>query len=112
MEIVTEKQERVVVFKLKGRLDAVTAPSFDQRCLNWLKAGESRFAIDLGELEYISSAGIKSILYVADMLKAHHGGLALSGASGMVEKVLKIADIPSMLPLYPTLEEAVAHLTP
>ncbi len=112
MELITEKQGAVVVVKLKGRLDAVTAPSFEQRCLKWLEAGESRFVVDLGELEYISSAGIRSILNIADMLKAQDGGLALSRTSGMVEKVLEIADIPSMLPLYPTLEEAVAHLTP
>ncbi len=112
MEIVSEKQGAVVVFKLKGRLDAVTAPGFEQRCLHWLEAGESRFAVDLGEVEYISSAGIRSILNIADMLKAKDGGLALSRTSGMVEKVLQIADIPAMFPLYPTLEEAVAHLTP
>ncbi len=112
MELITEKQGAVVVVKLKGRLDSLTAPSFEQRCLNLLEAGESRFAVDMGELEYISSAGIRSLLNVADMLKAKDGGLALSRISGMVEKVFEIAGVPSMFSLYPTLEEAVAHLTP
>lgn len=32
MELITEKQGEVVVFKLKGRLDALTAPDFEQKC--------------------------------------------------------------------------------
>ncbi len=112
MEIITERQGRVVVFKLKGRLDSLTAPSFEQTCLKWLEAGEARFAVDLGELEYISSAGIRSILNVADMLKAQDGDLALARVSGMVERVFTIAGVPSMLPLHPTLDEAIAYVTP
>ncbi len=112
MELVTEKQEGVVVFKLKGRLDALTAPDFEQKCLKWLDAGESCFAVDLGELEYISSAGIRSILFVAKQLKTRDGRLALSRISGMVEKVFNITGIYSLFPIYASLDEALAQLKP
>jgi anti-anti-sigma factor len=110
MELITEKQGEVVVFKLKGRLDALTAPEFEQKCLKWLEAGESWFAVDLGELEYISSAGIRSILFIAKKLKAREGSLGFSRISGMVEKVFSIAGIYAMFPMYGSLEEALAHL--
>lgn len=112
MELVTEKQEGVVVFKLKGRLDALTAPDFEQKCLKWLDAGELCFAVDLGELEYISSAGIRSILFVAKQLKTRDGRLALSRISGMVEKVFNITGIYSLFPIYASLDEALAQLKP
>jgi hypothetical protein len=44
--LITEKQGAVVVFKLKGWLDALTAPEFEQKCLTWLDGGESCFAVD------------------------------------------------------------------
>jgi anti-anti-sigma factor len=110
MELITEKQGEVVVFKLKGRLDALTAPGFEQKCLKWLEAGESRFAVDLGELEYISSAGIRSILSVAKSLKPQGGCLAFARISGMVEKVFNLAGIHSLFPMYASLEEAAAQL--
>jgi anti-anti-sigma factor len=112
MELITEKQGEVVVFKLKGRLDALTAPEFEARCQQWLDAGESWFAVDLGELEYISSAGIRTVLLIAKKLKARDGGLGFSRISGMVEKVFTIAGIYSMFPMYASLEEALVQLKP
>jgi anti-anti-sigma factor len=112
MELITEKQGEVVVFKLKGRLDALTAPDFEQKCLKWLDAGESCFAVDMGELEYISSAGIRSILFLAKKLKTQDGSLGFSRISGMVEKVFNIAGIYSMFPMYASLDEALAQLKP
>jgi anti-anti-sigma factor len=109
MELITEKQGEVVVFKLKGRLDTLTAPDFEEKCLKWLEAGEFNFAVDLGELDYISSAGIRSILVIAKQLKAQDGGLAFSRISGMVEKVFNIAGIYTLFPAYASLDEALAH---
>lgn len=112
MELITEKQGEVVVFKLKGRLDTLTAPDFEQRCLKWLEAGEFWFAVDLGELDYISSAGIRAMLFIAKQLKAQDGSLAISRISGMVEKVFNIAGIYSMFPIYASLDEAITHFKP
>lgn len=112
MELITEKQGAVVVFKLKGRLDALAAPDFEQKCMKWLEAGESCFAVDLGELDYISSAGIRSILVVAKKLGAQDGRLALSRVSGMVEKVFTMTGIHSLFPVYASLDEALTQLNP
>ena len=112
MELITEKQGEVVVFKLKGRLDALTAPEFEEKCQRWLDDGESWFAVDLGELEYISSAGIRSILFIAKKLKAQEGALGFSRISGMVKKVFTIAGIYSIFPIYASLEEALSQLKP
>ncbi len=112
MELITEKQGEVVVFKLKGRLDTFTAPEFEDKCLKWLDAGECRFAVDLGELDYISSAGIRAMLLIAKKLQARDGGLAIARIFGMVEKVFTIAGISSMFPMYASLDEAITHFKP
>jgi anti-anti-sigma factor len=112
MELITEKQGDVVVFKLKGRLDAMSAPDFERKCLEWLEAGECCFAVDLGELEYVSSAGIRSILIVAKQLKSQDGHLAFARISGMVEKVFNIAGIYSMFSVYASLDEALKQIKP
>jgi len=109
MELITEKLGEVVVFKIKGRLDALAAPDFEQKCLKWVEAGESRFVVDLGELEYISSAGIRTILLVAKKLKTLEGEIGFASISGMVEKVFNIAGIYALFPMYASLEDALAH---
>ena len=110
MEVITEKLGQVVVFKVKGRLDALTSPDFEAKCLQWIDGGDSRFAVDLGELEYISSAGIRAILLVTKKLKSLEGELVFASISGMVEKVFNIAGLPALFTMYPTLDEALTHL--
>ncbi|HLC16114.1 MAG TPA: STAS domain-containing protein [Thermodesulfovibrionia bacterium] len=65
MEIKEEKQNNIVIVSVKGKLDAVTSSEFDKRMSELIEKGEKKFIISLAELNYISSAGLKSILGIA-----------------------------------------------
>ena len=69
MEMLKRKEKNALVISLKGRLDSVTAPVLEKD-LTELMAGEERFLVlDLGDLDYISSAGLRTILGVTKRLK-------------------------------------------
>ena len=71
MEIVkTGKENNAVIVKISGRMDAVTAPEFEKILSAWIDESEKYFVVDLSSLEYISSAGLRSILIIAKKLKA------------------------------------------
>lgn len=109
MELVTEKQGIVVVVKVKGRMDALTAPDFEKKCLFWLQQGESKLAVDLGELEYLSSAGVRAILIVARKFKSVDGSICFCRVKKMVKNVFLLSGLTSMFPVYESLEEALAR---
>jgi anti-anti-sigma factor len=69
MEIQTRKEKVAVVVLVKGRMDAVTAPEFEKNMLDFISKGEKTFVINLVDLDYISSAGLRSILALAKKLK-------------------------------------------
>lgn len=59
MNIVVELQDKVALLKVEGRLDTVTAPDLEKR-INELDV--YGIVLDLANLEYISSAGLRVLL--------------------------------------------------
>lgn len=106
MEIVSEKRNEGVLVLVKGRMDAVTAPEFEKACSELADGGASLVVTDLSGLEYISSAGLRSILASAKKLKAGGGNLKFCGLTGMVEEVFRVSGFAAMFTIVPTSEEA------
>jgi len=98
-----------LVVNVTGRMDAITAPEFDAQCQSWIEAGNIKVVVDLSGLEYISSAGLRSILAAAKKLKGAKGELLFSGLSGMVEEVFNVSGFAAMFSIYKTTEEALAR---
>jgi len=107
MEFASNKQDQAMVISVTGRMDAVTAPEFEQECNKWIDEGERLLIIDLGGLEYISSAGLRSILATAKKLKAEQGQIRFCNLNGMVQEVFSISGFSSMFTICETSEEAL-----
>ena len=110
MELKIDKLEKALIVKIKGRMDAITAPDFEKECSRWIEKGELTIVVDLGDLEYISSAGLRSILLTAKKLKSQKGQISFCCPSGMVEKVFSISGFSSMFSMYGSREEALSRL--
>src|SRR5512139_1279992 len=110
MEIQTRKEKAAVVVTVKGRMDAVTAPEFEKNVIDLISKGEKTFVVNLGELDYISSAGLRSILALAKKLKEKEGKIYLAGLRGPVEEVLKILGFSSMFKIFDSDESALREI--
>jgi anti-anti-sigma factor len=110
MEVIGEKIDNMLVVRLKGRMDAVTAPDFERECGQWIDQGEGALIVDLNQLDYISSAGLRIILVVSKKLKANGGRICFYGARDMVLRVLSLANFTSLFPVHDSLDEALAQL--
>ena len=76
---------------LAGRLDGFTSAAHEAE-LKALLAGEaSSVTIDLSQLEYVSSAGLRVLLMTAKLAKAKGGAVVLSSPTSVVLDVLKIS---------------------
>ena len=111
MEIIDAGREKnAVIITVKGRMDAVSAPDFEKKLGDWIDEGEKNFIIDLGELDYISSAGLRSILATAKKLKAVNGQLFLSTLKDVVKEVFDISGFSSIIPIYESVEAALEQI--
>jgi anti-sigma B factor antagonist len=108
LTIETAKKGRAVVLTVKGRLDAATAPEFSAACDRLIDAGDITLVADLGQLDYISSAGLRSILAAAKKLKGLQGQISFCNLGGMVKDVFNISGFTTMFTLHASLDEALA----
>ncbi|MFH1078667.1 MAG: STAS domain-containing protein [Pseudomonadota bacterium] len=110
MEIHVLKEKDAVVVKVKGRIDAVTAPEFEKYLADLMAVGEKMFLLNFSGLEYISSAGLRSILVTAKHLKAKEGKLFFAELQSSVKDVFKISGFGSLFKIYDSEAEALAQL--
>ena len=110
MELNSYKQDKIFVVKVSGRMDATTAPEFEKSCLEWIGQGESVLVVDLEELEYMSSAGLRSILVVGKKLKSAGGMISFSSLKQNVSHVFSISNFASMFKVYDSLEQALGEV--
>ena len=100
-----------IIIKLTGRMDASNAEQFDRYCAEVLEQGVNRFVLDLGELEYVSSAGLRSLLTISRLISSTGGKMALAGAKGIVNDVLVMSGFSTFLLMCETREKAIASLS-
>lgn len=99
MQISLREEKGYAVVAVGGRLDALTAPEFETRGVEWLLAGHIRLVMDFSSLEYVSSAGLRSVLVVVKKAKSVAGSVVLFGLSGVVKEVFAISGFDSLLPV-------------
>lgn len=109
MNVKTQEEKGYWVVKLEGRLDISNSSHFEQDCMNWIEQGQRKFILDLGALEYISSAGLRSILAATKKLKAQNGSLSLCSLSGLVEEVVTVSGFDNILRVFPDLTQAMTE---
>ena len=110
MEINTRKETNVRVVGLTGRMDAVTAPEFDRQFNSWLSEGENAFIINFSALEYISSAGLRSILSASKQLKANGGRSLFTGLTGPVKEVFELSGFYAIFDMCDSEEAAITRM--
>lgn len=109
MNVKTQEEKGYWIVKLEGRLDISNSSQFEQECMQWIEQGQRRFILDLGGLEYISSAGLRSILAATKKLKAQNGSLSLCSLTGLVEEVVTVSGFDNILRVFPDLTQAMTE---
>ena len=110
MEISKKKEEGMLIVCVNGRLDAVSFPDFDKEIGQLMDEGETSIIFDLNELNYISSAGLRSFLMVAKKLKAKSGKIALTSLQDIVKQVFEVSGFNQILPIFNSVEEALSEV--
>lgn len=92
---IEKKTETPVVLALSGRLDTATAPELESE-ISELLSSENALILDMENLEYISSAGLRVILKTQKALSGK-GGLKLTNVPEAVKEVFDITGFSDFL---------------
>ncbi len=107
MEVKFTKKDDVAVIEVEGRMDTLSAPDFEKQIQGWISQGEANFVVDFSRLDYISSAGLRSLMVAAKAAKAKGGQLSCCALQGVVKKVFDVSGFSNLLPVYDSVEAAI-----
>jgi anti-anti-sigma factor len=100
------------VLALSGELDLANAPVIAAR-VDALRANgrPARVVVDLSELEFCDSTGLRALIGAATEIRAAGGRLVVSVGDGNVARLLTITGAAEWLEIHPDLDAALAALT-
>jgi len=98
----------VGVVAISGSLDAATADQLNEYISSQISNGYHQLVLDLCQVEFISSAGLRAVMLSVKECRAAGGDLRLSAAQPGTEKVFKISGFLSVIKSFPNIAEAIA----
>jgi len=107
---VEDRQGLTKTMFLEGRLDSGTAPQFDSELDGVLEMPMKVLVLDLSSLDYLSSAGIRSMFRAQKGMKARGGKTLIVNPQPAVRKVLDIVKAVDLKTVFVSVKELDEYL--
>ncbi|QWD92928.1 STAS domain-containing protein [Polynucleobacter asymbioticus] len=98
-------EEGFTLVHLVGKIDALGAQKIDLQ-FNAIAKGHDKIIVNLENVDYLASMGIRTLIMGAKVLQLKNGKIALLNPSSEVEKVLSESGVDTLIPVCHDLEAA------
>ena len=102
----SELENDIRLIKLKGKLDIDGVSEIENQLAEYCNGENARVVLDLSEVEFLASIGIRLLTLTAKSLMGRCGKMVLLNPAPDVQSVLEITGIPAIIPIYSQLESA------
>ncbi|HEX3860632.1 MAG TPA: STAS domain-containing protein [Stellaceae bacterium] len=108
MDFAHEQAGDAIIVRLAGKLDGSAARTTEANLSQVLADSEPRVAIDMSQVDYLSSAGLRVLLLVAKKAQRAKGKLVLFDCCPNVMEVLSISGFDKLVPIHTGSAAAIA----
>lgn len=106
--IVEKLVNGVIVLELRGRLTlGRETEAFRKKIRRLVDSGYTRIAVDLGEVSYIDSVGLSTLVAAFTTVRKTGGNLKLANLTQRVSGLIQITRLSMVFETYDSLEAAV-----
>jgi anti-anti-sigma factor len=96
------------VVQIKGELDTGSSPEAHKQLDRMREQGAKKILLDMAELDFISSAGLRVLLATAQELKQNGGDLRVCSLNESVKEVFNISGFRTLLMVLENETEALS----
>ncbi len=96
------------VVEAQGDIDLRFQPQFQKALLKVCAEKPERLVIHLGEVLYMDSSGVGTLVKIAHTVKGYDGKLVLVAPTAKVRSIFEITTLDKYFTILPTEEEALA----
>jgi anti-anti-sigma factor len=111
MDISTELRGEVLIARTQNRIDGANAREFQDALQAAIDEHDGAMVLDMENLTYISSAGLRVILLIARGLQRNNNNLALCSLSGPVREIFQISGFDKIIATHDSEADAVASVS-
>lgn len=105
--IITEvRKGDTLILKVKGKLDTISSPILEKKVFNLMVNGQKKLLIDLAEVQYINSAGLRMLLSIKKQIKALSGKFIVCSMTKEVMEIIRLCGFDHVLDLADSEEAA------
>lgn len=108
MKILEQKIGNVNIISLSGRLDAYSANDLERKLDSLIDADQVQLVVNLGQLEYMSSSGLRVLLAALKKVRKQQGDIKLACLKPYIKEVFDIAGFTQLFTIFDAEEAAVS----
>ena len=108
MEVHAEREGGILITRAEGRVDGTNAREFEEALHAAIGEDDRLLIMDLQDLSYISSAGLRAFLMIAKKLQARGGKLVVCSLADTINEVFEISGFSRIIPTHASRSEAGA----
>lgn len=111
MEIEHTQYKHCDLVKARGRIDSYTAPQLSEALNKITESGRYKIALDLSEVEFMSSAGLRALINTQKVCKRYNRGeLVLVNVPENIRAALDLAGFIPLFKIYDDVVTAIGNL--
>ena len=111
MNILQRQIDGITLIDLSGRLDSSVSGQVMDQLNEIVNAGNTRLVVNLGQVSYISSAGLRSILVAAKLVKSANGEMRLCQPNDLVKRTLEESGFANLIRIDDDEVQSIAALS-
>ncbi len=111
MEISSDRENGALLLKTEGRVDGSTAALFQDGIKSSITPDDDKVILDLEQLDYISSAGLRIILLIAKDLKQQNSQFAICSLSDSVMEIFTMSGFNQIIKIHDSPAAALAAMS-
>ena len=107
LNITESTKDNITIFTLEGRADTQGSVDLDLALQAAVAEGKHKMILEMADLKYISSSGLRTLADILTQNKEAGGDLKLVALNSKVKRVLQIVGFDKFFSMYDTVDEAV-----
>lgn len=111
LSIRQDQQGDILILRISGKLDFLSTSLLEDTLKQILNQSKNKLVLDLSNVSYISSPGLKLLLELSKRLKALSGKFVIFGLQPFPLEIIKDTNFDVFLEITETEQEALAKFS-
>jgi anti-sigma B factor antagonist len=108
MKTQIQQEANSTIVNVTGSVDALTATELARVLSNQITEGHANLVVDLTTVEFMSSAGLRTLLGAVKEARSSGGDLRIISTNPGIDKVLKMSGFNNIAKVFPSQAEALS----